>query len=46
MKKNLSPDKNPNPNTKSTPFNPKDQPTMDSRDGHGLSKDEALRSKK
>ncbi|HZK85309.1 MAG TPA: hypothetical protein VFC58_11695 [Desulfosporosinus sp.] len=46
MKKKMSPEKNPNPNTKSMPFSPQDQSSMDSRDGHGLTKDEALRSKK
>ncbi|KJR44339.1 hypothetical protein UF75_5279 [Desulfosporosinus sp. I2] len=39
-------EKDPNPNTKPIPSRPEDQPSMDSRDVHGLSKEEALRSKK
>jgi len=46
LKKNFPADKNPNPNTKPIPSRPDDQPSMDSRDGHGLSSEEALRSKK
>lgn len=46
MRKKLSPEKNANPNTKPTPNQPENQPSMDSRDGHGLSKEEALRAKK
>jgi hypothetical protein len=44
MIKKFSTKKNPNPNTQPTPHN--HQPSMDSRDGHGLSKEETLRSKK
>jgi hypothetical protein len=44
LKKKLPSDKNPNPNTQPTPHN--HQPSMDTRDGHGLSKEEALRAKK
>ncbi|MHB1653809.1 MAG: hypothetical protein ACYCVD_15240 [Desulfitobacteriaceae bacterium] len=35
-----------NPDTKPTPHKPTDSPSMDSRDNHGLSKDEALQAKK
>jgi len=42
--KKLPSEKKPNPNTQPTPHN--HQPSMDSRDGHGLSSEEALRSKK
>jgi len=44
--KKFPPEKNANPDTKPIPSRPEDQPSMDSRDGHGLSKEEALRSKK
>jgi hypothetical protein len=40
------PDKNPNPNTKpSQNHKPDKSPSMDSRDGHGLNKDEVLQAK-
>ena len=42
----MDPGKNTNPNTEPIPHRREDQPTMDSRDGHGLSKEEALRAKK
>lgn len=35
-----------NPKTRPTPNQPAEQPDMDSRDGHGLAKDEALKGKK
>lgn len=44
MKKKMPSEKAPNPNTLPTPHN--HQASMDSRDGHGLSLEEALRSKK
>ncbi|WP_282434150.1 hypothetical protein [Desulfosporosinus acidiphilus] len=44
MKKKMPSEKNPNPDTKPAP--PNHQPSMDSRDNHGLSQEEALRAKK
>lgn len=45
MKKKF-PDRDSNPSTKPIPHNPSLAPSMDSRDNHGLSKDEALKGKK
>lgn|GEM_PF-4321329 len=44
MKKKMSSEKAPNPNTIPTPHG--EQASMDSRDGHGLRQEEALRAKK
>ncbi|KLU61523.1 hypothetical protein CEB3_c22030 [Peptococcaceae bacterium CEB3] len=46
MAKKKMPGRPANPDPRPTPHNPADSASMDSRDSHGLSKDEALQGKK
>ncbi|WP_240983751.1 hypothetical protein [Acididesulfobacillus acetoxydans] len=46
MPKKKMPGRPANPDPRPTPLNPTGSASMDSRDNHGLSKDEALQGKK